>query len=203
MKKNIVEMVGTMVLCLGALGGGIVGATVALIAMVYMGGHISGANYNPAVSLGLFQQGKIDMSTLTNYIIFQVIGAALAFVIMWIVMGKGAIGGGYDSGDAVYIIGEIIGTFILVTTILHVAAHPKTTPNHYYGLAIGLALLAAGTIFSKGSFNPAIGLNAALFNIFDGGDAGDAFGQVWKALIGPLVGGYLAGMFYGYLGEEE
>lgn len=76
MKKYLVEFIGTFFLVLAALLGGGPAAAATLVVMVYAGGHISGANYNPAVSLGLVIRGKLDVADMIAYWISQKIGRA-------------------------------------------------------------------------------------------------------------------------------
>jgi aquaporin Z len=165
----------------------------ALMVMVYMGGHISGGHYNPAVSLGLFLRRKIDAVTLVTYWVVQLVGGALAFVFGYLVSGHTPgihPGAGVFTASALAI--EVLFTTALVLVILNVAATKATEGNSFYGLAIGFTILAAafaGGPISGGAFNPAVGfgatLGAALF-------AGGSWSSLWLYLVGPLVGGAIA-----------
>src|SRR5436305_2160422 len=85
-----------------------------LMVMVYMGGHVSGAHYNPAVSLGLFLRRKIDAVTLVAYWVAQLVGGALAFVVGYLVSGHTP---GIHPGNGVFTISALV-VEILFTTAL-------------------------------------------------------------------------------------
>lgn len=210
-RKLLMEAIGTMLLAMAAWAGGLAMAVPALIALVYMGGHVSGAHFNPAVTFGLMMGKKIDQGTAIQYWIYQFVGVALAAFILWFITGDkgGAMGNGYSAGgaegiDLLRAVGaEAFGTFILVFVIMMVAAHPKNTPNQFYGVAIGLALLMGASIASMGSggsVNPAIGgIGTLMDTIFNSGEIKD----IWICLVGPMLGGALAATVYGMIGESE
>src|SRR4026209_2126917 len=85
MKKYVTEFIGTffLVLTVGLTSGGnalAIGS--ALMVMVYAGGHISGAHYNPAVTLGVLIRGRVKAADVVPYMICQIIGGALAAVVV-------------------------------------------------------------------------------------------------------------------------
>jgi aquaporin Z len=161
----------------------------ALMVMVYMGGHISGGHYNPAVSFGLFLRRKIGVVTLVAYWVVQLVGGALAFVVAYQVSGHTP---GIHPGNGVFTASALavegLFTAALVLVVLNVAATKATEGNSFYGLAIGFTILAAAFVggpISGGAFNPAVGfgatLGAALF-------AGGSWSDLWLYLVGPLAG---------------
>lgn len=165
----------------------------ALMTMVYMGGHRSGAHYNPAVSFGLLLQGKISVSDFASYVIAQIVAGIAAFGLGWFITGKTVgiePGAGYDATKALIV--EIIFTMMLVLVVMNSAASKKTEGNWFYGLAIGftivVAAIAAGPI-SGGAFNPAVGIGAT---VLDATKGTGTFGNLWIPIVGPLVGGGLA-----------
>ena len=194
----LTELVGTFLfLSVIALSGGAgplapLAIGLALMAMVYMGGHVSGAHYNPAVSLGLFLRRKIGLTQLWTYWLAQLAGAALAFTAGSLLSGKsGGIHPGAHVGALSALTVEAIFTAGLVLVVLNVAATEETRGNSFYGLAIGLYIAAAaftGGPISGGAYNPAVGFGATL-----GGSlfAGQGWGDLWLYLVGPLVGGAL------------
>src|SRR6266705_2069121 len=107
----------------------------ALMAMVYMGGHVSGAHYNPAVSFGLFLRGVIPASTMAAYWGAQIIAGILAFVFAYLVSGHTP---GIHPGTGVYsasaLAGEVLISTALVLVVLNVAATSQTAGNSFYGL---------------------------------------------------------------------
>ncbi|MGH7921825.1 MAG: MIP/aquaporin family protein, partial [Candidatus Dormibacteraceae bacterium] len=164
-----------------------------LMVMVYMGGHISGGHYNPAVSFGAWLRRKIDLPTLISYWVVQLVGAALAFIFGYLVSGHTP---GIAPGPHATIIQalavEVVFTGVLVLTVLNVALTKATEGNSYYGLAIGFAIVigafAAGPI-SGGALNPAVGFGATLGKALFGGGNFDDF---WIYVVGGLLGGAIA-----------
>jgi len=169
-----------------------------LMIMVYMGGHVSGGHYNPAVSLGVLLRGKLPASEFVPYVVAQVAGALVAGFTVNAVLGKTfapAPGDGVGSLSALLV--EILYTFALVIVVLNSAASDKTKGNSFYGLAIGFTIVVAafaGGPVSGGAFNPAVGLGPTIVNALLGGGT---WAHLWLYLVGPLVGGALAAMVFG------
>lgn len=171
MKKYIVEGIGTyfLVLIIG-LTGNPIAIGIGLSILVYMGGHISGAHYNPAVSLAMIIRGEISIGECLKYVLSQCIGAiAAAYSIILLGADALAVVSKTDSMTS-FFLAEIIFTFLLVFVILNVATHPDTKNNQYYGLAIGLTV-AAGAFsvgeISGGVFNPAVSFGPSVLSIID------------------------------------
>jgi aquaporin Z len=169
----------------------------ALMVMVYMGGHISGAHYNPAVSLAILMRGKMESKDLVPYWIAQIAGGIAAFSTGGFVAGttKG-IAPNADAGMAQALIVEILFTMMLALVVLNVATHPKTEGNSFYGLAIGFTIVVAaiaGGGISGGAFNPAVGIGATVSHALMGGGS---FGNVWIYVVGPLIGGAIAAVIF-------
>ncbi len=205
MQKLVTEFVGTffLVLTIGltaGLDGGFAPLAVgsALLAMVYMGAHISGAHYNPAVSLAVVIRGSMSAGEMARYWAAQVLGAIVAaLVAVWATRHTFSPAPGPDAGVALVLTLEFLFTFALALVILNVAASPHTEGNSYYGLAIGFTVMAgtyaAGGI-SGAAFNPAVGLGPILVDAVHGGSA-DA---LWLYLVGPFLGGVAAAYVFGF-----
>lgn len=198
MKKYIVEFTGTFFLILTvALSGNPIAIGFILMAMVYMGGYISGAHYNPAVTLGLYTSGNIHWSEVRKYIAAQLFGGFVAAGVYTLISKKFFLPA--PASDISFVsafIVEVLFTFALVSVVHHVAANPKVKGNQYYGLAIGMTLLAAATAggpVSGGAFNPAVGVSPLIFDI--AGVSGN-FSNILLYTAGPLLGGVLAGLAY-------
>lgn len=194
MKAYLTELIGTFFLVLAiGLTGNPIAIGCMLMVMVYMGGHVSGAHYNPAVTIALIVQGAIEVGEALKYILFQLGGAILAaLAVLWLSGATFAPAPGTEA-DMLQALGvEIFFTFALVLVILNVAVSEATKGNSYYGLAIGFTVLAAafaGGGISGGAYNPAVGLGPVLVDALFGGGS---FGHVWLYLVGPIVGGVLA-----------
>ncbi len=197
-KKLLVEFIGTFFLVLVvSLSGNPVAIGFILMAMVYMGGYISGAHYNPAVTAGLWVSKKIGGRDAVKYIVTQMAGGFAAAGVYTFISKNfflPAPGAGVNFLTAFVV--ELLFTFALVTVVHHTAATEKTKGNDYYGLAIGMTLLAAasaGGPISGGAFNPAVGVSPLLFDI---GDITHHLGSMLLYTAGPLAGGLLAGWVY-------
>ena len=164
----------------------------ALMVMVYMGGHISGAHYNPAISIAIAIRGKLDRADLLPYIAAQIAGALVAAVVVRNLTGDFLVvapGAGVPAAAA--LLAEVLYTFALALVILNVATSPRTEGNSYYGLAIGFTVMtgafAVGGI-SGGVFNPAVGTGPILAALAGGG----SLGSLWVYWVGPIAGALLA-----------
>lgn len=196
MKNYIVEMIGTffLVLTVGLAGNPIaIGAV--LIAMVYMGGYISGAHYNPAVTLAAMMRKKITPKEAAAYMGSQFVGAILAALIYYAVKGSTfAPAPSVEATALSALLIEVLFTFALAMVVLNVATVEKTAGNDYYGLAIGLTVMAAafaGGGISGGAFNPAVGLGPILVDSMMGGTS---MVHAWLYIIGPFGGAALAAL---------
>ena len=206
MKKYVNELIGTffLVLVIGLTGNPLAIGSV-LMVMVYMGGHISGAHYNPAVTLALHMRKKIDGKSAGMYMIFQVIGALLATLTVNVLAGHTfapAPGEGVSSVNALLV--EAIFTFALASVVLNVATTKAAAGNSYFGLAIGFTVLAAafaGGGISGGAFNPAVGLGPCLIDTLVGGN--NSLNYVWIYLVGPFVGAGFAAVVFGFTNPDE
>lgn len=204
MKRYLTEVIGTffLVLTIGltVLSGSefaplAIGSS--LMVMVYMGGHISGGHYNPAVTLAVWMRGKLSASDVAPYMMAQIAGALLAALLVLPMAGSTfAPAPAPDAGVAAALLAEILFTFALCLVVLNVATDDATAGNSYYGLAIGftvvVAAFAAGGI-SGGAFNPAVGIGPIVIDALLGGGS---FGTLWLYLVGPFAGGALAALAY-------
>jgi aquaporin Z len=193
--KLLTEFVGTFVFLsvialagpLGPLAPLAIGSV--LMVMVYMGGHISGGHYNPAVSFGLFLRREIDATTMLLYWVAQILGAVCAFTFGHLVSGHTpgiAPGSGASTAQALAV--EVVFTMALVLVVLNVAATKATSGNSFYGLAIGFTIVIAAFVggpISGGAFNPAVGFGAT-FGAAAFGSGG--WSHLWLYIVAPLVG---------------
>ena len=206
MKNYITEFIGTffLVLTIG-LTSGVDLALIApvaiggmLMVMVYMGGHISGAHYNPAVSIAMIIRGLLSVKEAIKYILSQLSGAILAVLLInWLGGTIMEIPHSETASPIQILIVEAIFTFALVLVILNVATNPKTEGNSYYGLAIGFTIMAAayaGGGISGGAYNPAVGTAPILIDSLM--SDGSTLGNLWYYLVGPITGAISASFVY-------
>lgn len=204
MRNYLTEFIGTFFLCL-TIGMTVVNGTPmaplaigsALMIMVYMGGHISGGHYNPAVSLAATMRGALPSAQLVPYIVSQLLGAVAAGAVCQVVMGSTAAPApGADATTVAALLNEVLFTFALCLVVLNVATSKKTSGNSYYGLAIGFTVVVgafAGGGVSGGAYNPAVGVG---LNLTHSMMSGAAVGHTWLYLVGPFLGGALAAMVF-------
>jgi aquaporin Z len=233
MKKPIAEFVGTFTLVFFGCGAAVIagmgsGPTaidvlgiafafgLAIVAMAYGIGPVSGCHVNPAVSLGVYCAGRMSMQDMIAYWVAQVLGAlAGAAVLALILSGKasGWTGGlGQNGWGAGYLgeynllsafVFEVVATFLFLVCILGVTQ--KGAPSPLAGLAIGLTLTAihiVGINVTGVSVNPARSLGPAI--VGPGSNPG-ALAQVWLFIVAPLIGGAVAGALFksGLLAADE
>jgi aquaporin Z len=191
----LVLTVGLVVVSEAPLGAIAIGSV--LMVMVYMGGHVSGGHYNPAVSLAAGLSGKLRKRELLPYWISQLLGAIVAAIAVRGIIGRTfAPAPGSDASALAALMVELLFTFALCLVVLNTATHPKTKGNSYYGLAIGFTVLVgaiAGGAISGGAFNPAVGVGPILVHAM-AGDGG--FSDLLLYIVGPLMGGFLAAVVF-------
>jgi aquaporin Z len=204
MKNYITEFIGTffLVLTIG-LTGNPLAIGVMLMVMVYMGGHISGAHYNPAVSIAMIYRGLLTVKEAINYILSQLAGAILAALLVnWLGGFIMQVGPSSTASIMQILAVEAIFTFALMLVILNVATNPETEGNSYYGLAIGFTIMAAaysGGGISGGVYNPAVGIGPILVDVIMGD--GITLSNLWYYLIGPISGAMAATYVYKFITE--
>lgn len=216
MKAYFAEMFGTFCLvfigCAAVVTGGLGGLLpagslgiglsfgIAVLAMAYAIGPVSGAHLNPAVSLGAFLAGRLSVSDLFGYVVAQVVGGILGAQFLHFIASGVATGApanlaanGWDpiSGYSTIaaLLTEITATFIFVTVVLSVTSAKHATV--LAGLVIGLTLAVLHVSFipvSGNSLNPARSIGPALFS------GSTAISQLWLYIVAPLIGGAFAGI---------
>lgn len=221
MKKAIAELVGTFVLVFFGCGAAVFAGDqsgmlplgiafafgLAIVAMAYGIGPVSGCHVNPAVSLGAWIAGRMDMKDFITYVIAQVIGAILGAAVLYAILsgklggydvhtaglGQNGWGEGYQGGYGLTsaFIFEVVATFIFLVVIL--GSTHKLAPVGFAGLAIGLTLTVihiVGIRITGVSVNPARSLAPALFV------GGTALSQLWLFIVAPCIGAASAGVLF-------
>ncbi len=205
MQKYAVEGIGTFFLVLTiAFSANPLAIGVMLAAMIYMGGYISGAHYNPAVTLAVFLQKKIEGQVAFFYVLAQLSGAIAASIIYKLISANTfAVAPSIGYTFPHWLGAEILFTFALASVVLHTAVSKKNTPNQFYGLAIGLTVMAGafsvGTI-SGGAFNPAVGVGPALADL---ANLSQTASHILLYVLGPCIGAALASLAYSYTTQEK
>jgi aquaporin Z len=199
--KYVYEFIGTLFLVL-TIGMTVIQQTDAFImaplaigsilsVMIFAGGHISGAHYNPAVSFAIFLRSKLTFSDLIIYWIMQLAAAIVAgYLTLYF---KGApTQAPIDLQVLKALLVEFLFTFALCFVILNVTTAKETKGNSFYGFAIGFTVLAgayaAGAI-STGAFNPAVALGLCVMHLID-------WSSLWVFIVANFLGGLCAALIF-------
>ncbi len=175
----------------------------AVVAMAYCIGSISGCHINPAITFGMLLSGRISGRDAGMYILFQFIGATLGSIVLWAIaspMGLTGTGANqYADGNLVpALLAEVFFTFIFVLVVL--GSTSNKAPAGFAGLAIGLALVLVHIVcipITGTSVNPARSFGPALF------EGGAALSQLWLFIAAPLAGGALASLVWKTIEGKE
>jgi len=167
-QKLTTEFIGTfflsLTICTAAVYGSAgdyapFGIAATLMVMIYAGGHISGAHYNPAVTVSIYLRGACDKEEVFPYIASQVIAAVSAALVVENLLFPDALSPVTADLGTDAVVAELLFTFALAYVILNVATTESTSGNGYYGAAIALVVLAGAITvgnISLASFNPAV-----------------------------------------------
>jgi aquaporin Z len=208
MNKLMTEFIGTffLVTTIGCTVIGTVSTNVipplaigaALMAMVFAGGHISGAHYNPAVTIGVVVRGRCSAVEAVGYIIAQCSGALLAALVVGFFKAEAPVTPTeIDTTKA--LVAEFLFTFALVYVVLNVATATGTANNSFYGLAIGGTVMAGAFAvgeISGGAFNPAVALGITLMGL-------SSLANIWVFLVGNFAAGIVAGIVFRKLNPHD
>jgi aquaporin Z len=223
-KKAIAEFVGTFALVFLGCGAAVIagmgtGPTsidvlgiafafgLAIVAMAYGIGPVSGCHVNPAVSFGVFLAGRMSAGQLVGYVIAQVLGAIAGALVLYLILsgkaagwtgglGQNGWGAGYlgEYNLASAFVFEGVATFLFLVCILGVTQ--VGAPSQFAGVAIGLTLVAihiVGINVTGVSVNPARSIGPALVGA---GTNPTALSQVWLFIVAPLIGAGIAGLLF-------
>lgn len=217
MKKYLAEMVGTMVLVLMGCGvavslgcnpidniPAVVGTALAfglaVVAMAYTIGGISGCHINPAITLGCMLTKRISVKDGVLYMVFQVIGAFIGSAILFLLTSNSSGIEGTGANDLQQgvemwggLIAEIVFTCVFVLVVLGATAKTNGATNNFAGLAIGLSLVLVHLVcirYTGTSVNPARSIAPAVF------EGGTALSNLWIFIVGPFVGAILAAIIW-------
>jgi aquaporin Z len=207
MNKLIAEFIGTFFLVL-TIGTTVIGSNpgvippiaigIVLAAMIYAGGHVSGAHFNPAVTLGVVIRGRLGANEAFGYMAAQLVGAVLAsLVVGFLKAGVPVVAGSPEVLPA--LVAEFLFTFALVYVILNVATAKGTANNSFYGLAIGGTVMAGAFAvggISGGAFNPAVAIGITMMGL-------SSLANIWIFLVANFLGGAAAGVVFKVINPDD
>ena len=213
MKKYLAEFIGTFFFTFtigtaavhGASPDGVgssfaaLASGLVLMAMVYAGGHTSGAHYNPAITLGAFVRGRCEKKDVGPYIISQLLAAFVGGAAASIVTGIDSAPVMSFDNTAAVLLSEFLFTFALTFVFLKSSTASANVGNSFYGLAVG-GTFAAGVItvgsISLGGFNPAVSLIFAISGKLSWVDS-------WMHFLPQVLAGLSAGFAFKAIGPDE
>ena len=208
MNKYATEFIGTFFLVLtigctviagaqGVIPPLAIGA--ALMVMIFAGGHVSGAHYNPAVTLGVFLRGRCPAGDVAPYMISQIAGAAAAAAVIMFLKAGVALQAPFVPQLMPAFVAEFLYTFALVYVVLNTATAKANAGNSFYGLAIGMTVMvgafAVGSI-SRGAFNPAVAIGAAVMGLI-------SWAPLWIYLAAQFLAGAAAAAVFKALNPAD
>jgi len=206
MKKYLTEFIGTFFLVLtigctvipgaqGVIAPLAIGA--ALMVMVFAGGHVSGAHYNPSVTFALWIRGRCPTKDVLPYMFAQVAAAVVAAVTVGFLVGLGKPMHITDAPKA--FVAEFLFTFALAYVVLNTATAKGTANNSFYGLAIGLTVMtgafAVGAV-SGGAFNPAVVVGIAFMKLV-------VVSDLWIHLVAEFTAAAVAAMTFKFINPHD
>ena len=225
MKKYVAELLGTLVLvlmgCGSAVFAGNIAGTVgdgvgtlgvafafglAVVAMAYTIGNISGCHINPAITLGVWLSGRMRTKRAMMYMLFQVVGGILGALLLSLLVATGAHEGPTFTGANSFapehmwqaFLAETVFTALFVWVVLGTTDEKKGAGN-MAGLVIGLTLVLVHIVcipITGTSVNPARSIGPALM------EGGQAMGQLWLFIVAPMLGGAIAAGVWRFIKSE-
>jgi len=224
MNKLVAEFIGTFTLVLFGCGAAVIagmgsGATsidvlgismafgLAIVAMAYGIGPVSGCHVNPAVSFGVLMAGRMSVGDFIGYAIAQILGALAGAAVLYLILsgkasgwtgglGQNGWGTGYlgEYNMVSALVFEVVATFLFLVCILGVTQ--DGAPTHMAGIAIGLTLVVihiVGINVTGVSVNPARSIGPAIMGMAENAKA---VSQLWLFIVAPLIGAGIAGMMF-------
>jgi len=208
MKKYLVEFIGTFFLVAtigftgtkpdeaGAMAPLAIGSV--LMVMIFAGGHVSGAHYNPAVTLAVFLRGKCPAIDIAPYMVAQIVGAALgAGVVLYVKDYPTVVAGEPKMIPA--LLAEFLFTFALCYVVLNVATADGTSGNSFYGLAIGFTVLVGAYSVGKisgGVFNPAVAVGITVMGL-------SKIANIWIYLVANFAAAAVAALVFNFINADR
>jgi aquaporin Z len=207
MNKLIVEFIGTFFLVL-TIGCTVIGTNpgvipplaigACLMVMIFAGGHISGAHYNPAVTLAVTLRGRCTSSDAIGYILAQTIGAVVAAFAVGFLKPDAVVSAGTINTTQA-LVAEFLFTFALAYVVLNVATAKANAGNSFYGLAIGSTVMAGAFAvggISGAAFNPAVAVGVSVMGL-------SAWSNIWVFFVANFAAGAVAALVFKALNPQD
>ncbi len=202
MKRYAMEFVGTFFLTVAiSLMGNPAAIGLMLMAMIYVGGHISGANFNPAISFVCMMQNRLNATEMAKYIAAQTLGALLAVCFFYMVTNTSfALDIIPDTPVLMPMVMEALFVLLFAWVYLTMNLMNRYKDTAMPGLVLGLTLCVIA--MAGGLFNPAVALASMVCNAIKDGGAAIGFGSVIVYIVGPMIGALGASYMFDYFKTE-
>lgn len=208
MKKYVYEFIGTFFL-VATIGHNVIGTApgvipaiaigAMLMVMVFACGHVSGAHFNPAVTVAVWLRGKCNAGEVPFYWAAQCLAAIAAGFLVLFMKGMPTVAPiAFSNGSVPALLAEFIGTFGLAFVVLNVATAKGTAGNTFYGLAIGFTVTALAFSlggYSGGAFNPAVAVGLTTMGL-------SAISSLWIYLAADFLGAAAAALVFKATNED-
>ena len=207
MRKYLTELIGTFFLvftigCTVVIGGAGVIAPLAigaaLMVMVYAGGHVSGAHFNPAVTLAVWMRGRCAARDVVPYWLAQLAGALVAARAVNY-LANGIVPPLVNPHPGAALVAEFLFTFALAWVVLNTATAKGTSGNSFYGLAIGMTVMAGAFAvggISGGVFNPAVAVGISAMNM-------SAWSHLWIYVVSEFAAAIAAALAFKFVNPDD
>ena len=177
-----------------------------VIALIYAFGHISGAHFNPSITVAVFLRCFITRRDALLFVAVQLVGALVGALLAFGISGEVPFiepGEAYQAAYGRVVVVELIYSFAISLVVINVATTESQRGNFFYGVSIGMcqcAAVAAAQKISGGAFHPAVGTALSLTNAVR---SGGTLRFIWIYWLGPMLGGLLGGLSYYVLNAKE
>lgn len=200
MKRHVLEFLGTFFVVLTvSLTQNPLAIGLVYLALLYVGSRVSGAHYNPSITLAMWLRGEFATHRIWGYFVFQLLGAFVALLFEYKLSGS-IFMPDISPEDQVFFICalELLFTFVLCYVFLATRTVKALRDSQLYGIILGLTLV--GLTSMGGLFNATIGIASLILHAIYGGELQiHTLNNVLVYVVSPLLGAVIAGLTFSYL----
>lgn len=204
MKQYLVEAVGTFFVALAIIltGGEALAIGLMVMAMMYMGAHISGGHFNPIVTVTTWARGGMIQGSVLGYLVAQAIGALATGALVYVGTGflwRFPSQTGLNVGASMVL--EFLVSFVFASAVLAITTTDRVRGSGLAALLVGLSLTAAISIAGV-LVNPALGVCSLIFSLI-AGDVSTVLNNLIIQIIGALLGAVIAAVWFKHINKPD